>query len=138
VVAEFTLPERLTTLVIDEGEYAGVEAVVRLAGKLGPYWAVKRLMRRDPDEIATEMDARLQELYELAARDILVSWNVNDHTGPVPVTADGLARVDAGLVGQLIGLWGITTEQVPPPLGPPSPDGAPSGRRPRSRRRRKS
>lgn len=128
----FKLPERLVTIVLDEGEYAGVEATVRLPRSVGAYWAIERLAaRRGEGETDEEWRARLVELYETAARDVLVSWNVVDHAGPIPITSAGLARADAALLGSILGLWGVATERSP--FVKPSPATEPSGRR-KSRR----
>jgi len=144
---EFVLPERLATLVIDGGSFAGAEAVVRLAPRnLATYWRAKKLMARPDEDTAEDQEARLRELFELAAADIFVSWNVSDHAGPLPITPEGLARCDPDLFGELLGLWSVTTEQAPPPLGLPSPStepdssGGANSARPRdhARKRRRS
>jgi hypothetical protein len=142
---DFVLPEHLTQLVIDDGPFAGAKAVVRLAARnLEAYWHAKRLMERPVEEAGEEQEQRLRELFELAAADIFVSWNVADHTGPLPITAEGLGRCDPELFGTFLGLWSVTTEQAPVPLGQPSPstepsssDAANSGRRRSPRRARR-
>lgn len=126
-MGEFRLPERRLTIVLDQGEYAGAEATVRLK-TVGAYWEVRRLTRPPAEgETRDEYDARLRALYELAAQDVFVAWNLADHAGPIPCTPAGFARVDHGLFGELLGYWGMATERSP--FVKPSPATEPSGRR---------
>jgi len=136
-MADFVLADEPVTIVLDEGEWAGVEATVRLPRShvVGTYWEVRRLTRpRAEGETAEEYHDRLVALCELVARDVIVAWNVVDHAGPLPVTPEGLARADPGLFGTLLGYWGIATRQSP--FVTPSPATEASGRRPRRKAKR--
>lgn len=130
----FVLPERRETLVFDEGDYAGAEVVVRMPRNAGLVWQVQRLIDKPDGETADEKRERAAELYGVLASEIVVSWNIEDHRGPIPLTADAISKVDAAFLGELLNLWFLTTTQVSPPKGKPSTASGGAKRRPSRRR----
>jgi len=101
-MGEWTLPERTSVLVWDEGEYAGAEVTVRTS--IGVYAAreLGRLLRRDDGETVDDASARAVAIASLLAADVVVEWNLRDHLGAIPVTADGVSRVPPEFEGELI------------------------------------
>lgn len=130
----FVLPERLTTIVFDDGDYAGAEATVRLPKNAGLVWRVTGLLDKPSGETAEELRERANEIYSLLVTDIVVEWNVEDHKGPVPLTPEAVAAVDAAFLGELLHLWTRASTETSPPKGKPSTATGAVKRRPSRRR----
>lgn len=130
----FVLPERLTTLVFDEGDYAGAEVTVRLPKNAGIVWRVTGLLERPDNETRDEQRERATAIYALIADEIVTDWNIEDHRGPVPLTADAVSCVDAAFLGELLHLWVRASTEPSPPKGKPSTATGAAKRRPSRRR----
>lgn len=129
----FVLPERQDTIVFDEGDFAGAEVLVRLPRNAGLVWRVIGLLDKPEDETAADRRERAEALYALIADEIVVSWNVEDHKGPVPLTAEAVSTVDAAFLGELIHLWTRAGTEPSPPKGKPSTASGGAKRRPSRR-----
>lgn len=144
----FRRPERLATLAIDEGEYAGAEITV----VTNPSWEVLRdlelFLEEDPAPEAPGPEATDAEralhaealtehrkvqregfdaVVSLIAEHVLRGWNIVDHRDrPYPADAAGLAQQPPDFIGQLIGYWRPLISRVAPPLGTGSSAGEPT------------
>lgn len=126
-MASFVLPEKRATIELEDGDFAGAEITVRLRV---PFGVLKEIssMATNPDSI--------ERLVELFSEWALVDWNLADHRGPIPATAEGLARLDVDTVGAVLAAWIRGVVEPPAPLPQPSSNGARSRGRRGSKSRR--
>lgn len=121
-------PEQTATLVIDEGKFAGAEVTVRTDIILGVYEDLMALLTRTEGETTAEKSARYRTLTELLGDEVLRGWNILDGRGrPRPATPEGLRRVDAEFIGDIIGLYLGALGTVASPLPEGSPNGSTAG-----------
>lgn len=73
----------------------------------------------DPTQAQAVLDAKLQLL-----ADRLVSWDLEDEQGPIPTTLDGIKRLEAEVLVQILQAWGAASTAVAAPLPSASSDGA--------------
>ena len=98
----YTIEKSTLKLVLDDFE--GAEVVCRANISLG-----EMLELRD---LGASEDG-IREAYGRFASDVLVSWNIEDEDGPVPVTADGLMRLPSSVAAAIMGAWGEQLTAVP-------------------------
>lgn len=118
------LGERATT-VIDEGEYAGAEAMVDqvIAYGLATLAGQRMLEYLNATDKGPELDA-LRAMAELYAASARPAWNLEDPRGPISPTAGNiLLRVPVPLFTSLYELW-VATYPVETPVETPPADGA--------------
>ena len=130
----FVLPERQDTIVFDDGDYAGAEVTVRLPRNAGLIWRVSALLDKPDGETSSDRQERAEAIYALIPAEIVVSWNIEDHKGPVPLTAEAVSTVDAAFLGELLHLWMRASTEPSPPKGKPSTASGGAKRRPSRRR----
>lgn len=99
----FRLPEKTAKLVF-EGDYEGAEIVVRLRPvPLDRYLELQRLMSDNDGPGALQAFAPL-----------IVSWNLEDEAGAIPVAEHG--RADPHILGVALQQWLVAVTEPPPPL----------------------
>jgi len=110
-MAKFKLPPRTATLQF-EGDYEGAEVVVRLDAPLN--------VADDLEDDDPRRNIRL-------IPRLVVSWNLEDDDGPIPVDYDAMiARVHPAFLGLIgVGFQRAMEEQAKRDF--PPPDAAPSG-----------
>ena len=95
--------ERATLkLVLDD--YEGAEVVCRANISLG-----EMLEMRD---LGSSEDG-IREAYVRFASDVLLSWDIENEDGPVPVTADGLMSLPSAVAAAIMAAWGEQLTAVP-------------------------
>jgi hypothetical protein len=120
----FRLPERIVTLVFEDGPYVGLEIDVSLTAPQSLFWTLAAQIasseERPEDKELTATDiTQLRDLALLWGGQIR-SWNLQDHDGtPVPATPDGFAdRLDRMTQAVLIARWLAAVRNPPAPLSP--------------------
>ena len=102
-------------LIVDDGDYAGVEAEFETINAFPVYYLVvgAAAAYAEAEGAAAELEA-LNRLYELAADLGRPVWNITDPHGPIPATPTGMLRVPVPLMLQLVDLWTETFIQETP------------------------
>ena len=116
--APFRLPEDEATLVLDDGRYAGAEIDCRLSVGYNVYSFITGFIRqaaRDPED-----ESLVDRAIEVFVDEVLIGWNLADHKGLIPATAEGMKRLTPTLIGQVIATWASLVGQAPPPLETPA------------------
>ena len=109
----FRLPEKIVTLVFEDGPYQGLEVEVSLTAPQSLFWFLASL---DDDEERTVDQVR--DLM-LAFGGQVRGWNLTDASGPVPATPQAFAdRLDQATALTLIGRWAEAVKSPPAPLSP--------------------
>lgn len=141
----FRRPERTTTLVFDEGEYAGAEVTV----VTNPSWRVYHDVMLyldasdEPDEGEERIKGQAQKfegLIALIASDVLRGWNVvGQDDEPIPATTEGLRTMPPDFLGALVGYWSLSLGASPSlangsSAGEPTPPTPKAAKRSRPRR----
>lgn len=107
----FKVNQTTLKLVFDDPELEGL--VVRMrAGTVGD--------RMRLNELGTN-----EEIVEFYA-GLLVGWNAEDNDGPLPMTPDGVKRIDHQTFLAIQRAWTNVRQTIPAPLEPPSSAGATS------------
>ena len=109
------VPKRTARLIFD-GEYEGIEVVVRLD------LSIDYLLRftgpgngYGPESSYPEATA--MHLYKDFARAVLVEWNLEDDQGqPIPADEAGMGMVPPAFASFLITKWGEAAVNPPAPL----------------------
>ena len=99
----FRLPERTARLQFSGTDYDGAEVVVTLKVKIGKFreWSNLGDSSAGVDEMA---DVILQ---------IVREWNVEDDEGPIPVSVEGIDRIDdVGFLVAIMDGWRAATAGV--------------------------
>jgi hypothetical protein len=124
---DFHLPERIATLIFEDGDLTGLELEVRLSLPFDALFKLQALSTEARD--AASLD-KLQELLHYFAEIALVGWNLSNGSGPVKLTPAALtAHLDAGNAGALLSRYFEAVGGVPGPLAPPSASGVTSAKR---------
>lgn len=121
---DFHLPERVTTLVFEDGDLKGLELQVRLSLPFDAMFKMQSLMTQ-----ATEGSdlGGLNELLHYFAEHALVGWNLSNGAGPVELTPAALtAHLDAPNAGRLLSRYLQEVGRVPDSLAPRSANGSTS------------
>ena len=109
----FRIPERTARLVFD-GDYQGLEVVVRLNIPLGVFLHIQDLITKG------ETGETLKAFADVA----LLAWNMEDDGGqPIPAHAEGILRVDMDMATRIITEWHKVMVNPPDPLAVKSADG---------------
>ena len=93
-----------TTLKLVLDDYEGAEVVCRANISLG-----EMLEMRD---LGSSEDG-IREAYGRFASDVLLSWDIENEDGPVPVTADGLMSLPSSVAAAIMAAWGEQLTAVP-------------------------
>jgi hypothetical protein len=110
----FRLQRRLARLTfIGNAKLEGAEVMVRINVSVADVLALQEMsMSQEPqDQIAT---------LKLFGEKMLVSWNLEDENGPIPLD---MTRIPAEEAALIISGWVEALGKVPGPLVPKSPDG---------------
>lgn len=105
----FRLPGGRADLVFEEGPYAGLRVEVERIGAWPVYRAAVGLGTAffAASDSAAEFSA-LRTLYALFVSEAAPSWDIEDHRGRVPATAEGMLRLPVTLTLRLCELWAET------------------------------
>ncbi len=118
-MAEFRLPEKRATIELDAVGLPGGEIDVSIRMPLA-------LM----EQAASFQNAgNLEGLRGLFLEWADASWNLADHRGSIPVTAEGFGRLEPTEQIAVITAWLRGVVQLPAPLSPPFGDTGKSGKR---------
>lgn len=79
----FKLPERTARIDFSQSDYAGAEVHVTLKIKIGTF--------REWEQIRA--DADIDSVADIILT-LVKSWNLEDEDGPIPLTRDGIDRID--------------------------------------------
>ncbi len=79
----FKLPERTARIDFSQSDYAGAEVYVTLKIKIGTF--------REWEQIRA--DADIDSVADIILT-LVKSWNLEDEDGPIPLTRDGIDRID--------------------------------------------
>lgn len=96
----YELAERLATLVLDDGAYAGAEVEVNLSVGMGVYLSMMRA-GADGADAASQTEQTMQAF----AAHGLRGWNLLRNGEPVPADYEGLLSVTPDLVAEIIAAW---------------------------------
>jgi len=105
----------VSTLLLVLDDYEGAEVRCKANISLGAMLALRELGNSEEG---------ITEAYSQFAKDVLVSWDIEDDDGPVPLSAEGLMRLPTSLASAIMGAWGEQLTAVPPPSPPESEGGS--------------
>jgi hypothetical protein len=117
-MAGYKREKKVYTLVFDDAEFEGLEIKTRSIS-LGKYLEMQTLI--DSELNRENIDKLFGEF-----AGILLSWNLEDDDGPVPITVEGLYSQDLDFVKAIIDAWRDAMVGVHAPLPQSSPGGEPS------------
>lgn len=104
----FTVPEVLGN-VVGEGDYAGLEAKVRVRPL--PLGYVLDLQ----EAISSDDAQQMRDAFTRFGDAVLISWNVEDSDGEaVPATGEGVLTQDPGLIKAVMQEWQAAVMRPPP------------------------
>ena len=113
----FRFTDETATIVFDDGPYEGAEVKARLNVPLGMF--IKLQEYQETGEYA--------EALLLFGDNVLISWNLEDAEGRLPIGRKGMKRVPPRFARVLLEKWGEAAQQVPVPLEQQSNGTGPSG-----------
>ena len=125
----FVIEERAVTLVLDETTaFPGAEIDVSLSVDWTTYMDIRRWLHEFADLEADSPDLdEVDKAFRGAAalfEPYLIGWNLANHKGPIPATAEGLLRLpDPRLMAVILTTWCSQIGQVAAPLASGSTDG---------------
>ena len=116
----FKNPRRTARLIFDEGSpYQGAEVVCAFDVSLGMFFEFS--------QAGSEDMAAQREAFVRFGDELLIEWNLEEDDGtPIPATGEGILRISAPFVMVIISKWQEAIQDVPAPLGEPSPNGSTS------------
>lgn len=121
---DFHLPQRVATLVFEDGDLKGLELKVRLSL---PFDALFKMQKLSEQAQSGDDLNGLRDLLQFFAETALVSWNLSNGSGPVALTAENFtAHLDAANAGRLLTRFLQEVGQVPAPLARRSTSGSTS------------
>lgn len=115
----YKIGTKVYKLVFEDEQFEGLEVRVR-SMQLGKFVEFADLI----DQGGFTKDS-VGGIFERFAK-VLVSWNAEDDDGPLPLTAEGLLRLDLTEARAIIEGWRDAVTGVTGPLALPSSDGGPS------------
>lgn len=115
--AGFRLPDKIVTLVFEDGPYQGLELEVNLRVPMGVWWNFAAIAD-------LEEPAEIRAVVHTWASTQLKGWNMEDEAGAVPATPDAFCdRLDEVTQAVILARWSKAVSEVPVPLALPSPAG---------------
>lgn len=127
--APYVIEERAVTLVLDETTaFPGAEIDVSLSVDWTTYMDIRRWLHEFAELEAESPDLdEVDKAFRAAAslfEPYLIGWNLTNHRGPIPATAEGLLRLpDPRLMAVILTTWVSQIAMVARPLGNGSTDG---------------
>ena len=114
----FRVPARTARAVFTDPDFAGAEVQLKINATIGSLLDLQAM--RDEGDV--------EALFGFLA-EVVMSWNIEDDDGLIPVTADGMRRIDPFLMNGLLDAWeaAVTGQiEVPAPLAQRSSGGGTS------------
>lgn len=110
----FEIPRRTASLTFDQ--YPGLEVTAVLDVPLQMYFELARLAN---SEDVAQVEAALRRFGD----EVLMSWNAEEKSEPLPADAEGLMRLGMEMAKDILEGWMKGMVQLPAPLAAPSPNG---------------
>ena len=94
----------VSTLLLVLDDYEGAEVRCKANISLGAMLALRELGNSEEG---------ITEAYSQFAKDVLVSWDIEDDAGVVPVTEEGMLRLPSSVAAAIMAAWGEQLTAVP-------------------------
>lgn len=110
----YRLPGERVPVVVDKGPFAGLSVEVERIGAYAVYLAAvsSRIAFEKADSGSTAEFGALRSLYAVFVDEAQPTWDIVDHRGPVPATANGMLRLPVSLATAVIEAWTETFNAV--------------------------
>tara|TARA_R110000751_G_scaffold48895_13_gene108673 strand:+ start:1168 stop:1488 length:321 start_codon:yes stop_codon:yes gene_type:complete len=98
----FKIEKSTLKLVLDDCE--GAEVICKANISLGEMLSLR--------DLGSSEDG-IREAYATFAKDVLISWDIEDDAGVVPVTEEGMLRLPSSVAAAIMAAWGEQLTAVP-------------------------
>ena len=114
----FKQPQRKAHISFEDGDYAGLELTLSLDEPIGRFMAVERMVASG--------NTRLEEVCAMF-QALVLEWNLEDESGPIPLTREGVERLTLTTILVILSKWMEAQTGPDLPLGARSSNGSGSG-----------